>query len=79
MDETGIVLKSSKDINIEAMGNINIDANSKLKMKAKGDATLEATNILQKARTEFKANGNASAEISADGQTTVKGAIVMIN
>nr|WP_321226192.1 type VI secretion system tip protein VgrG [uncultured Psychroserpens sp.] len=79
MDETGIVLKSSKDINIEAMGNINIDANSKLKMKVKGDATLEATNIMQKARTEFKANGSASAEISADGQTTVKGAIVMIN
>jgi len=79
MDDSGITMKSPKDINITADGNINITATSKLAMKAQGDATLDGMSIAHSAQTSFTAKGNASAELSASGQTTVKGAMVMIN
>ncbi|MDN3663818.1 type VI secretion system tip protein VgrG [Algibacter miyuki] len=79
MDESGITMKSPKDINIKAEGAINLTAGSNLVMKATGDATLEGMSVTHKAQTSFTAKGNASAELSASGQTTVKGAMVMIN
>ncbi len=79
MDDSGITMKSTKDINLIADGNINLNATSNLAMKATADATLEGASITQSAQTSFTAKGNASAELSASGQTTVKGAMVMIN
>ena len=48
-------------------------------IKAQQDATIEGMNVTAKAQTSLKVTGSASAEISASGQTTVKGAMVMIN
>lgn len=79
LDDSGITMKSPKDINLNADGNINLTAKSNLVMKATEDATLEGLSITQRAKTSFTAKGNASAELSASGQTTVKGAMVMIN
>ncbi|SRX73814.1 type VI secretion system tip protein VgrG [Aequorivita antarctica] len=79
MDESGITMNSSKDINLNADGNINLIAKSNLAMKAMADVTLDGLNIKQSAQTSFTAKANASAELSASGQTTVKGAMVMIN
>jgi hypothetical protein len=59
----GISLTSDRDINISARGNIKIDGLS----------------IDINAQTSLTAKGTAMAELSASGQTTVKGAIVMIN
>jgi uncharacterized protein involved in type VI secretion and phage assembly len=79
MDSSGISIKTPKDINLNADGNINLTATSNLAMKATADATLDGLSITQNAQTSFTAKGNASAELSASGQTTVKGAMVMIN
>lgn len=79
MDESGITIKSPKDINLKADGDITINAQSNLAMKATADATLDGASITQSAQSSFTAKGNASAELSASGQTTVKGAMVMIN
>ena len=79
MDESGITIKTPKDLNLSADGSINIKATSNLAMSATADATLDGQNITQSAQTSFTAKGNASAELSASGQTTVKGAMVMIN
>ena len=79
MNDSGITLKSSKDITLKADGNVTIDATSKLAMKAKSDVTVDGLSIANSAKTSFTAKGNASAELSASGQTTVKGAMVMIN
>ena len=79
MDESGITIKTPKDLNLNADGNINITATSNLAMSARADATLDGSSITQNAKTSFTAKGNASAELSASGQTTVKGAMVMIN
>jgi uncharacterized protein involved in type VI secretion and phage assembly len=79
MDSSGITMKTPKDINLKADGNINLTATSNLAMKATADATLDGLSITHSAKTSFTAKGNASAELSASGQTTVKGAMVMIN
>jgi Rhs element Vgr protein len=75
----GIVLDSAKDINLKAKGNINIDASVKASVSAKADVAIAGLNINATAQVGISAKGSATAELSASGQTTVKGAIVMIN
>lgn len=75
----GILLDSPKDITISAKGKISISAIGNIAVDSKADITAGAMNITHTAKVGFTAKGNASAEISASGQTTVKGAMVMIN
>lgn len=79
MGEKGIEISSDKDIVLKAKGNITFEATGKMNIKAKQDTTIEGMNVTAKAQTSLKVTGSASAEISASGQTTVKGAMVMIN
>ncbi len=79
MDESGITMHSPKDITLKADGNINLIAKSNLVMKATADATLDGLNIKQNAQNAFTAKAGASSELASSGQTTVKGAMVMIN
>lgn len=79
LDKDGITLEAAKDITLKAKGNIVLDATSKASVKAKSDVELEGMNVKATAKVGFTAKGNATAEISASGQTTVKGAMVMIN
>lgn len=79
MDSGGISLSSAKDITLKAKGNITLDATMKLNGTAKQDASLEGLNVKVQAKMGATVKGNATAELSASGQTTVKGAMVMIN
>ena len=79
MDDSGITLDSAKDISLSAKGNIDLSATSGINLKANSDLTADGANIQLSAKAGFMAKGNATAEISASGQTTVKGAMVMIN
>ena len=79
MDSGGITLSSAKDITLKAKGNITMDATMKLSGTAKQDASLEGLNVKVQAKIGASVKGNATAELSASGQTTVKGAMVMIN
>lgn len=79
MDKGGITLSSAKDITLKAKGNITMDATMKLSGTAKQDASLEGLNVKVQAKMGATVKGNATAELSASGQTTVKGAMVMIN
>ncbi len=79
MDSNGILLSSAKDIQLKAKGNISLDATAKAAITAKSDVTMEGANVKATAKIGFSAKGNATAELSASGQTTVKGAMVMIN
>lgn len=79
MDSGGITLLSSKDIKLTAKGSITMDATSKISGTAKSDISLDGTNIKVQAKMGATIKGNATAELSATGQTTVKGAMVMIN
>ena len=79
MDKDGISLSSAKDIKLSAKGNITMDAMMKLSGSAKQDASLEGLNVTVQGKMGATVKGNATAELSASGQTTVKGAMVMIN
>lgn len=79
MDKDGIALSSAKDIKLTAKGNIALDATMKLTGTAKQDAALEGMNVTVQGKVGATVKGNATAELSASGQTTVKGAMVMIN
>jgi len=75
----GIVIDSAKDVKISAKGNITMNAVAEIAATATQDLKLKGMNINADAQVGFTARGNATAEISASGQTTVKGGIVMIN
>lgn len=79
MNSSGISLSSCKDITLKAKGNITLDAGLKINGSAKQDISLEGLNIKAQAKIGVSVKGNATAELSASGQTTVKGAMVMIN
>ena len=79
MDNGGISLTSNKDIKLTAKGAITMNANSKINCSSKADVSIDGTNVKVQAKVGVSAKGNATAELSASGQTTVKGAMVMIN
>jgi len=79
MTSAGIILKSGKDITLDATGNITLKATGKIEITATQDAAITGMNVTNTAQMGFTAKGTATAELSASGQTTVKGGIVMIN
>jgi len=79
MDSNGISIQSSKDIVLNAKGKISLTAVQNVEVEAKMDVKTTGLNINNNASIGFVAKGAATAELSASGQTTVKGAIVMIN
>lgn len=91
--EKSIDIKS-KDINIEATNNVTIKANQKVAasgnqvalegttgFEAKSGATakMSGLNTEISASVGAKVSGNATLELQAAGQATLKGALVMIN
>ena len=79
LDSNGITLSSAKDIILKSNGNVIIEATSNLNIGSKSDLVLNGLNIKATAQVGFTGKGNATAELSASGTTTVKGGIVMIN
>jgi uncharacterized protein involved in type VI secretion and phage assembly len=75
----GINLESPKDIKITSKGSVTIDAVNAIKIVSKADVKVNGLNVNLDAQVGVVAKGAASAELSASGQTTVKGSMVMIN
>lgn len=71
MESGGISLKSPKDINIEAAGEINIKANQNLK--------LEGLDIDCKSKAQLNLEGGAGAKLTTPAVVEVKGSLVKIN
>lgn len=69
----------NKGISINSVGEVNIIAKEKINIHAETDVEISGLNINQNAQVELKAKGNAAAELSSSGQTTIKGALVKIN
>ncbi|MBI0464641.1 type VI secretion system tip protein VgrG, partial [Dickeya dianthicola] len=79
LDSSGITLDSPKNITLNAKGKIELTAGRAINISAKANVTAEGMNVSLSAKTGLTAKGNATAELSASGQTVVKGGIVMIN
>jgi Rhs element Vgr protein len=79
LNSSGITLDSGKDVTIKASGDISLTATGKVNIKATSDTTIKGMNVTAQADIGLTVKGSATAELSASGQTTVKGGIVMIN
>lgn len=79
MASSGISISSPGDITIKATGQIQMQAQTNISIKATADLTMQGLNVNATAQIALKAQGQAQAELSASGQTTVRGAMVMIN
>ena len=79
MSKDGIALNSPKDIKIESKGAIILDSLKEVKISSGADVKVNGSNVNLEARVGMTAKGMATAELSASGQTTIKGAMVMIN
>lgn len=75
----GIALDSPYDIKLTAKGNISLEAAGSVTVKATADLKATGLNVTCEAQVGFVGKGSATAELSAAGQTTVKGALVLIN
>jgi Rhs element Vgr protein len=79
LNASGITLDSTQDITLMAKGKINLTGVDTVSITSKSDVKTAGLNISNDAQVSFAATGNASAELSAKGQTVVKGALVLIN
>ena len=79
LSSDGISLDSPKDITINAKGKVNIDAIGDVAISSQADVNIKGLNVNANANVGFVGKGSATAELSASGNTTVKGAMVMIN
>ena len=75
-----IVITDENDNSITLNSNgISLDSAKDIILKASGDIKIEGTNADFKASANMTLQGSAAAELSSDGNATVKGSIVMIN
>lgn len=79
LDANGIRFDSNRDIVMSAAGSISAKAGQGIALSASGDLTARGLNVTAEAQAAFVGKGAASAELSASGQTVVRGAVVMIN
>lgn len=80
MNDQGITLKSGKDIVIDAVGKISLKAGQAIDVSSSGgDVSLKGLNVKGEGQVGMSMKGGATAEFSASGNTTLKGAMVMIN
>ena len=66
-------------MNFKSDGNISFTAGINLTMKAGAELSAKGLNATLQGDVKATVKGSAMAELSAGGQTTVKGAIVMVN
>ena len=79
-EEKKILIKDSNQNSIEMnQEGISLESASNISISAAGDIDMEGVNITFKASGELKGEGSAGAELSASGNTIIKGATVMIN
>ncbi len=79
LNPSGITMDSPKNISITAKGTITLDAIGTVSITSKADVKSAGLNVNCEGQVGFVGKGAATAELSAAGQTTVKGAMVMIN
>lgn len=80
--KTNILVEAAKgELTLKAMKDITIQsATGKVAIKAAaGDVTLDAMNVKANAQASAEIKGTGTAALQSGGQTTVKGAMVMIN
>jgi Rhs element Vgr protein len=76
---SGIAMSSPSDIKISADGSVSISGTGGVTVSSPADVSVSGMNVSAEADIAATVKGGASAELSASGETTVQGAMVMIN
>jgi hypothetical protein len=80
MSSSGIEIKSVSAVTIKAATDLNMSSETSGSFKVSGgDLSLEGLNVSCNGQMSFKAQGAASAQLTASGEVKVQGAMVMIN
>lgn len=79
LNPSGITLDSPKDIKVKANGTITLDAVGTISITSQADVKSAGLNVVCEGQVGFTGKGSATAELSASGETVVRGAMVMIN
>ncbi len=80
MSESGIEIKSPKQISITADQSVSVKGTQGVTVEASpGDVSVKGMNVSIKADTQLSAEGSATAEFKGGAQASLKAAMVMIN
>ncbi|MCC8096167.1 MAG: hypothetical protein LIP05_12905 [Tannerellaceae bacterium] len=79
MDQNGIRIDSTGNMTLKAKKNITLEAGAGIRQAAQSDIECTGMNIEAKPYAALTIKGNTKSEVSASGQTIIKGAMVMIN
>jgi hypothetical protein len=80
MSDSGIALKSPKNISIDSDQNVSISGAKGVKIKASGgDVEISGVNIKETADSQYSAEGSQLAKINSGAELTLKSAMIMIN
>ncbi len=80
MSESGIAIKSAKDLTFEANQKILIKGDQGVTTQSSGgDITTKGLNIKQTADEQYSAEGSATAQVKGGAELVLKAAMVMIN
>ena len=77
--EGGITLNSPKDIVIKAGGSVAVEGKAGVTVSASADVSVKGANTSVEGEMSVSVQGGSSAELSATGETVVKGMMVLIN
>ncbi|WP_420571499.1 type VI secretion system tip protein VgrG [Kordia sp.] len=80
MSESGITIKSDKDITVQASQNLTLKGDTGVTIESSGgDVQIKGLNIKETAQMQYSAEGSMTASLQGGTETTIKGAMVMIN
>lgn len=80
MSESGITIKSDKDITVQATQNLTLQGDQGVTIESSGgDVQIKGLNIKETAQMQYSAEGSMTASLQGGTETTIKGAMVMIN
>lgn len=80
MSSDGITVNSPKSITVSATQNLTLKGNQGVTIQSStGDVQISGMNIKETAQSQYSAEGSLTAQLQGGTQTTIKGAMVMIN
>ncbi len=80
MSSSGITINSAKSITVQTTQTLTLQGDQGVTIQSSsGDVQIKGMNVKNNADMAFSAQGNLTAELKGGTQTTIKGAMVMIN
>lgn len=80
MSESGITIKSEKDINIDAGQNLTLKGNQGVSIEsATGDVSTSGMNVKVQADTQYSVEGGETAQINSSIELSLNSEMIMIN